>query len=148
MRSPLTLDVLRIHEPCHAAWDDMTGDTKKRFCDACGKHVHNAEAMTRAEVVSLLRESDAAGVCMQLRPDGNGVVTLRDPSRVRRVGRWLAAAAAVALTILPGCGTRQRAGDSRGTDTADQRTLRGSIAPSPALLGEVRYDPAEADAAR
>ncbi len=34
-----------IPNPCAMNWDEMNGDTRERFCAACGKHVHDLTAM-------------------------------------------------------------------------------------------------------
>src|ERR1700754_3929949 len=39
----------KIAKPCSADWERMAGDDRKRFCEQCGKHVHNVSAMTAAE---------------------------------------------------------------------------------------------------
>ena len=135
---PLTLDVLRIETPCPAAWEQMRGDGRRRFCDSCGKHVHNAEAMTRAQVETLLAEHHGTGVCMQLHPREDGTIRLRDASPLRRAGRWLACAAAVALAALPGCGSRQNGSGDASVTGEVNRTLRGAVAVQPALTGDVQ----------
>ena len=146
MRSPLTLDVLRIDEPCHAAWDDMAGDAQKRFCQSCGKHVHDAEQLTDGQVRSLLAGDDAAGICLRLRHAADGTVVTRDTPRPNPwTGRLRRLAACVAAMVvaqpLAGCVTgavRQRPADT-DSKAADLQTLGRPAAP--ALLGEAVYEP-------
>lgn len=51
------LDRLEIAAPCHMRWDDMKGDDRVRYCDACSLHVHNISGMTRAEAEAFLARS-------------------------------------------------------------------------------------------
>ena len=46
------LDVIDIPRPCSQPWDTMKGDERRRFCEACGLHVHNLSAMTAQEPTS------------------------------------------------------------------------------------------------
>jgi hypothetical protein len=81
----LRVDDLRIASPCSASWDDMVGDDKRRFCDACGQSVYNASALTRAELEVLLG-SHAYQPCLRMyrREDGT-VMTADCPVGKRRV---------------------------------------------------------------
>ena len=67
---------LHIPEPCHADWDKMTGDDKKRFCNACTKHVHNLSEMTHQEAATLL--GSCSNLCVQYASHSSGEVFFRD----------------------------------------------------------------------
>src|SRR3712207_667528 len=75
---PTPLDVIEVKEPCHASWESMRGDGRVRFCQGCGKLVHNLSAMSREEAAALVGGCAAAGeLCVRFArsPDG-GVATL------------------------------------------------------------------------
>lgn len=113
MSKRLSLPELKIASPCPARWEDMRGDDKRRFCESCGKHVHNFAAMREEEIAALL---DGRPICAQLyrRPDGT-VLTADCPIGIRlartRLGRLAlrAAAASIALlsTAVAALGSRQ-----------------------------------------
>jgi hypothetical protein len=74
MKPIVSLDVLdriRIASPCHARWEDMAGDDRKRFCCECSLHVYNLSAMTRDEAVELVSGAEGR-LCAGFwrRPDG------------------------------------------------------------------------------
>lgn len=138
----LTLDVLRIEEPCEASWRAMRGDARVRFCDRCGKHVHNLHTLSDREVSDLLAAASggAGGAmpCVRVVAEGDGTVITRDTPWRRRATaaarRWTAWAAALLLAhpligcTLPGSRASHIAGAPKARDSAD--TLR-RVAPRP-----------------
>lgn len=89
------LDRVEIASPCHARWEDMTGDDRTRFCSACSLHVHNISDMTRDQAERFVRERFATGetsgtpsarVCGRIfrRPDGT-IMTRDCPVGLARV---------------------------------------------------------------
>jgi hypothetical protein len=60
----IPLETIRVASPCEKSWDEMSGDAQRRFCDHCGKHVHNLSAMTRSEAEKLICES-AGSLCVR-----------------------------------------------------------------------------------
>ena len=129
----LTLDVLRINEPCTVPWGSMSGDHRKRFCEKCQKHVYNVEAWSRADLDEMLAQHKGEhGPCMRLCAEADGTVITRDTRRLRRAAararRWLAYAAAIVLAQpLYGCimGVPRHAREPQG-ECAD-RALQGSV---------------------
>src|SRR5215813_14428582 len=78
---------LRVASPCHASWDDMTGDDRVRFCTACSLNVYNFAAMTGDEVRSLIANSTGR-VCGRLYRRSDGTLITRDcPVGLRAVRR-------------------------------------------------------------
>jgi hypothetical protein len=74
----ITLDVINVSKPCLASWDAMRGNDQLRFCDGCGKNVHNLSAMTKRQAADLLEACAGAGeLCVRFArlPDG-AVATL------------------------------------------------------------------------
>ena len=58
MKATDLLSQVKIASPCHARWDDMSGDDRSRFCGQCQKHVYNFSAMTAEEVADLVRSKE------------------------------------------------------------------------------------------
>ena len=92
-------DELRIESPCHEDWSAMTGDTRRRHCDACDTHVHDLSAMTEREARRLLARSPTACIRYRARPDGS---VRHAPTR--RLPRQRAVAAA-RLSAAPALGS-------------------------------------------
>jgi hypothetical protein len=113
------LDRVTIPEPCPASWRAMRGDTTRRFCDQCGKHVYNLSAMTVAEAERVIADQDDS-LCAQFRRRRDGrILTRWEP---RRPGIWLprwvrslvAAAIGMIALVNAGCalGGKTRTGGS------------------------------------
>jgi hypothetical protein len=150
-RLPLALESLRIATPCHADWDEMSGDARVRFCGRCEKNVYNLSAMTRAEAEALVQAKEGR-LCVRLFRRSDGTVISGDcPEGVRRqrLGArvWagiagMATSAALVLGLLSG---RARADLSIGTDKkpAAPKTLMGEPTivptkpPKHVLMGKV-----------
>lgn len=49
---------LRIENPCHENWTQMTPLEKGRFCDACQKKVHDFTSSSKQELIDLYRLND------------------------------------------------------------------------------------------
>jgi hypothetical protein len=62
------LDSIQVKNPCPAAWDEMAGDDRRRFCAHCGKYVHNVTAMPRDEAERLVCAS-AGELCVRFARD-------------------------------------------------------------------------------
>lgn len=57
MRSKIT-----IPNPCSKKWDELSGETTKRFCGACSKHVYDFTKMETEEIIQFLK-TGKEGVC-------------------------------------------------------------------------------------
>ena len=86
MSSRIGLEVLEIKKPCPATWDDMTGDSRVRFCDHCQKQVHDLSAIPRAEAERLVCQS-AGHLCVRLAYAADGSVISLD-YRPQKARRW------------------------------------------------------------
>ncbi|MEQ1506167.1 MAG: hypothetical protein ABMB14_28300, partial [Myxococcota bacterium] len=93
-----------IAEPCHADWDAMTGDARRRFCGACTKHVHDLSAVTEPEAERLLAATPDLCVRYTLRPDGSLVHRANPTNPGNPVRRSRAARAAALGFALLGAG--------------------------------------------
>jgi hypothetical protein len=85
------LENIRIASPCHAAWDELSGDDRVRFCSHCRLNVYNLSDMPRAEAEQLVREREGR-LCVRFyrRRDGT-VLTDNCPVGLRAARRWLLA---------------------------------------------------------
>ncbi|MEO0604046.1 MAG: hypothetical protein AAF211_21595 [Myxococcota bacterium] len=48
--------LVAIQDPCHAAWDEMSGTAQVRHCAQCRLDVHDLSAMTEGEAEALLAD--------------------------------------------------------------------------------------------
>ncbi len=104
MSHRLSLEQIKIAEPCHKSWDAMTGDAQKRFCDSCSKHVYDLSTMTREDAEALVNRGES--VCIRMQRDAGGsvktkpmVMNTRDTKADRFPPRWMRAAASVAAML-------------------------------------------------
>ena len=110
MRDQSLLDNIRIASPCHARWEDMTGDDRARFCGQCSKHVYNFASMTRAEVESLIREKEGR-ICGRIYRRRDGRVLTADcevgvQRKRNRIKQVCGVLASFMMFLLGGCSRR------------------------------------------
>ncbi|MDB4931192.1 MAG: hypothetical protein JWM10_3676 [Myxococcaceae bacterium] len=101
-RAPRKLPVLediRIASPCHARWDEMSGDEQARFCGSCKKNVYNLSSMTREAAEALVRGKEG-DLCVRFYRRADGTVLTADCSVGVRRKRVQLVAAAGAVTAL------------------------------------------------
>ncbi|MFO0661358.1 MAG: hypothetical protein U0165_16220 [Polyangiaceae bacterium] len=103
---------LPIPSSCNADWDSMTREGRKRFCDACRKHVHDLSSMTQDEAMALVSSPRTEKLCVRYICDAQGNIKFSAPeitawrreldrelipvshlARAKRVAMTLAAAA-------------------------------------------------------
>ena len=73
----ISLDTIQVASPCNAAWDDMAGTERMRFCPLCQKTVYNLSAMTREQAVKLIRQKEGKA-CVRLYKRRDGTVLTSD----------------------------------------------------------------------
>src|SRR5262245_42133081 len=71
------LDRIVIASPCMAAWAEMKGDERVRFCDLCKLNVYNLSAMTRPEAERLIAEKEGC-LCATFYRRQDGTILTRD----------------------------------------------------------------------
>ena len=140
-RSPL--DNLHIAAPCHANWDEMTGDERSRFCKLCTKHVYNLSVMTRAEAEALIVEKEGK-LCVQYakRADGT-IISDNCPVGLRTVRdslRWIGAGVAAVLAFSGACLAAALGNNARPASFKDwfierpHEVLKGDCAATPTRI--------------
>ena len=139
MSRSIRLEQVHIPEPCSADWSTMAGDERTRFCEACGKHVHDLSARSRVEAEAIVNASGGK-LCVQMTLDYQGRPITRDGWRAWLVARWVwpAASAAVALTLaMIGC--RKQRGVVAGGISAypGSMQVRTAGTPSVQVMGDV-----------
>lgn len=98
------LDRVRIASPCHVGWDQMTGDARRRFCDACSLHVYNLSDMTADEAEGFVRAAEGLPerTCVRFYARGDGTVITKDcPVGLAGLRKRLAT---VAATVVAAAG--------------------------------------------
>src|SRR3989442_474094 len=100
------LDSVQIASPCSAAWDEMEGTERRRFCRQCHLNVYNLSGMSRAEAEALVRRFEGQ-LCVRFfrRADGTMLtddcpVGLRAVRTAGRAARWFVGATAALLALL------------------------------------------------
>jgi len=68
MKKSEFIDAIEIKSPCDESWDEMTGNSKVRFCSHCSKNVNNISAMRRKDAMSLIRR-EKGRLCVRYQKD-------------------------------------------------------------------------------
>lgn len=92
---------ITIAEPCSEAWEGMSGDARRRYCETCALFVHFGPALTRKQALDLVRGSSER-VCMFLEFEDDGRARFKpEPVSAEvapaRGSRWIASASAALL---------------------------------------------------
>ncbi|MCA9635606.1 MAG: hypothetical protein KC420_06195, partial [Myxococcales bacterium] len=93
---------VQIESPCHESWEAMEGDSERRFCGVCEKHVHNLSAMRHDDALALLRDSAGESLCVRYTAEADGSLRFRDLVPRARLTRGLRRAAFAAV-LLAAC---------------------------------------------
>ncbi|HEY0008107.1 MAG TPA: hypothetical protein VGB55_05245, partial [Tepidisphaeraceae bacterium] len=135
MNRTITLDQVEIPKPCHADWQAMTGDDRRRFCGECGKHVHDLSALSRREAEQLIN-ARAGKLCVQFSRTASGqIITQEHPPR-RRAWAGLSAALACVLALV---GCRRNDPPTTQQTPPGEAIIRtaGMVAVTETMLGDV-----------
>jgi len=141
------LSQIRIASPCHADWDEMTGDDHVRFCVHCEKNVYNLSSLTSEEAFSLIREKEGQ-LCTRFFQRADGTMLTADCSvglhhRIEKKRRLATLAASLAgLLSFGGC-TRFDDGSGASTATPPAKQEQSSkTQEARCLMGEPMLPPA------
>jgi hypothetical protein len=93
------LPQVHIASPCPAAWEEMRGDDRSRFCGECKLNVYNLSDMSADEAEAFL--TDATGrVCVRYYRRADGTVMTRDCPRGLAAARKRFARVLTTATVL------------------------------------------------
>ena len=93
---------LKVEAPCPKRWEDLSGDSKRRFCEQCQLHVHNLSAMTADEREHFVGESGGRQcISYELRPDGSMVTPSRWTWLLQPLNRIQWAVVTLLAAVLP-----------------------------------------------
>ena len=68
---------IKIASPCKADWNQMTGDEKIRFCQACKLNVYNISQMTTEQAENLIKQKEGR-VCVRMYRRRDGTLINQD----------------------------------------------------------------------
>lgn len=101
--------MLQVGAPCSESWDGMRADGAEvrgaRFCDACGKSVHDLTGVTERRALAMFAVFGSGGLCGRLRvgPDGAAVFAPVPPPRQAPRHLPMAMFAAVTAAAMTAC---------------------------------------------
>ena len=99
----VVLENYYVAAPCHAPWDQMTGDHRIRHCAQCSLNVYNISEMTRNEAEELIRTHEGR-LCVRYFQRTDGTILTKNCPRglemlVRRVSRIAGAVLTAAMSV-------------------------------------------------
>jgi hypothetical protein len=130
--NPATLDHLRIATPCPVSWEEMTGDSRVRFCDHCRLSVYNISELSRNEAEKLLASSEGR-LCTRLFRRADGTILTKDcPVGLRalrmrvskRAATVFAAIASISAAVL---GQQSGIKDEKSACTTQTKITRAHV---------------------
>jgi hypothetical protein len=152
-RLPVSLDVIRVENPCPADWDAMHGDDRVRFCDECKLHVYNLSSLTRGQAEKLVAQHEGR-LCVRYFARADGTVITQDcggglrrvMQRTRRLVTMAAGAMLCAILSPFGFGSNVPRGDR--TEARDGVAVAGAaLTGQPSAPREVRGEAVMGDVA-
>jgi hypothetical protein len=103
----------QVKTPCAMRWDEMRGDSRRRFCEDCQLHVHNLSAMSQRGIAQVLARGKHERVCITYTRRGDGTMVTRWDTiielllrPIRRGVAWLVAASIP--IVLSACQTQSQ----------------------------------------
>lgn len=144
------LNNLKIASPCSANWDEMVGDTSKRFCGECSLNVYNLSGMSKTEAENLLNNAEGR-LCVRFYQRADGTVLTKDcpvgwAAIKQRVSKTAAAFASLIIGLVSGLGftmgfnPENSGGRTMGSLAIPSPTPKSTPKPSPSappLMGDI-----------
>ena len=91
---PFSLEQIEVASPCSAAWSEMEGNDRVRFCRQCHQNVYNLSVLSRSEAEMLVQEMEGVP-CVRLYRRADGTVLTDDcPEGIRRAKKAIHSALA------------------------------------------------------
>lgn len=131
------IDRLRIATPCPISWEQMTGDSRVRFCDHCQLSVYNISELSRIEAESLIASTEGR-LCARLYRRADGTILTKDcpvglrALRMRVSKRAAALFAAIASIASVAFGQQSAPKDGKTACTPQTRVTRTNTNSDPA----------------
>ena len=129
------LDPIRLAFECPLRWEKLMGGDRKRFCEACQKHVHNLSAMTRAEARTLMTEARTP-ICIRIEVDAQGGGVFLPAAPGLAISAGLVAAAIAAPHLLE----TQTAAVQAAPQVTSPLPVEPPVEPVFELLGEIPFE--------
>ena len=132
------IDRLRIATPCPISWEQMTGDSRVRFCGHCQLNVYNISELSRIEAEALIVSTEGR-ICARLYRRGDGTILTKDcpvglrALRIRVSKRAAAVFAAIASISAAVLGQQSAAKDGKTSCTPQTRITRTNATSDPAV---------------
>ena len=82
-------DEVPIVAPCEEDWERMSPDAggRRRFCDACSKHVHDLSAMDERSAQAFWEATAHMDICISYLSDEDGQLLFASPQAFVSLGR-------------------------------------------------------------
>lgn len=157
MKTTELIPQIKIASPCHARWEDMTGDEHRRFCAHCQKQVYSFSSLSAVAVAELVQAREGK-LCARFYRRRDGTMLTTDcPVGARkaslRLQGLLTLAAGLLVTSL-GIRAWSNANDGirppgRFTQKFDSVlwTIKGWLGMQPPVMGMICTSPAPAASA-
>jgi hypothetical protein len=130
------LESMKVSSPCPVQWENMSGDSKKRFCSDCKLNVYNISQMTRAEAEELLGTKRKGNrLCVKFYRSTDGTVITKDcavekRNLRRRNHNYLSGLVAALMLVLPfvsACVTKPA--EVQSEDIYNSEGIMGDVCP-------------------
>jgi hypothetical protein len=134
MANSANIDHLRIATPCPISWEQMTGDSRVRFCDHCRLNVYNISELSRIEAETLIASAEGR-LCARLFRRADGTVLTKDcPVGLRALRMRISKRAAAVFTVIAGIsaavfGQQPAAKDGKTACVPQTRITRTAVPP-------------------
>jgi len=132
------LENIRVAAPCTAAWDDMKGGDRVRFCGHCKQDVYNLSAMPRVEAEALIAGRNGR-LCVRYFQRDDGTILLSDCT-VGKSQRRRRTALAAGIAALLGGGVATTALQLSHSIEPTTATLASSALPTGSPMREVAHE--------
>ena len=129
--SPVNLNRLQIATPCPISWEQMTGDSRVRFCDHCQLNVYNISELSPSEAESLIALTEGR-LCARLFRRADGTVLTKDcPVGLRalrmRVTKRTAAIFATIVSLSGAAFGQELSGKDQTSRTPQTKITRTNV---------------------
>lgn len=86
MSKTISLNQVRVATPCPAAWKDMQGNERVRFCEQCQLNVYNISSMSKTDAEALIADTEGR-LCVTYFQRADGTIITQDCPLGVRVAR-------------------------------------------------------------